>query len=256
MLSAAPMATVNSFQMFLWYSGTALLGVVAILLWVRRLYGEFPVFGFYIVFHLISSVVGLWAWKTHGIVLLDNIYRFSEFTDAILSFTLVLEIIAKALVSYPGIRRAAITVYLIAAFVLFTVAIWMVSTAPDSPVARIATSLAVLQRSAEFVRLGLLLILFLFCRFFGLTWKHYLFGIALGLGAATAIEAVNSSLRVELGWKFVQIYVVVAPLGYDLGLIAWVYYLVASESEVRVTQVPHFNSLTRWNTALEELLGI
>jgi hypothetical protein len=249
------MSTVSPLGMFLWYLGIVLLGAVVILLARRRLYREFPVFGVYVIFQFASAVVGLWAWNRFGIHLLSEVYNFGEFMDAILSMALVLEIFSKTLNPYPGIRRVGIVVYTVAGCVLSSVAIWMAAIAPTSEIAKIATHFVVLERSAQFVRVGLLFLLFLFCRFFGLSWRHYLFGIALGLAIATSVEALNNSLRIQFGWDIVRIYVIVAPLSFDLGVLTWVYYLVASESKVRITQLPQSAQLARWNTALEELLA-
>lgn len=249
------MSTINALGMFLWYLGIALLVAAAVLLKVRRLYSEFPVFGSYIVYHVFDALIALWIWKQFGVHYYSEFYKYSEYVDAVFAAALVLEIYAQTLTPNPAIRRTVFICCALVGVVLLMGGIWMVVTTPDSEIARLATRLIVLIRSAEFVRLGLLFLLFVLCRLFGITWRHYLFGIAVGLAISTGIDAVNGSLRIQFGWKIVKIYVAVAALCYDLGVAVRVYYLLASESEVRVTQVPPSKYLTRWNSALEELLA-
>jgi hypothetical protein len=55
--------------------------------------------------------------------------------------------------------------------------------------------IALLSRSVAIIQAGLLLVLFLFSRFFGLSWHSHTFGIALGFGVFASTELALSALH-------------------------------------------------------------
>jgi hypothetical protein len=240
----------------IWCLGLLLLGIVVMMTVRKKLYAEFPLFATYVTFQLTSGILLLWI-RLH----LNNLIYWKAWAvqagfDAVLTMAVLLELFSKMLKPYPGIRRLGHRIYLVAGVVLVAIAIWMVIVTPpsDESTATVILRIVSWQRSVDFVRFGLLFVLFMFCRLFGLTWKHYLFGIALGMGVLTGMEVIGESIRVEFGYHAHRIFAFIASSGYDLGLLVWSYYLVRQESKVYVTEVPYSPSLTRWNAALEELL--
>ncbi len=240
----------------IWVSGILLLGLVVSLVLRRKLYAEFPVFSAYAIFQLLTAALLLWIRLRYSNPVFFKAWALQSAIDAVLSMAVLLELFSKMLKPYPGIRKLGHLVYLVSGILLLAIGIWMLIETPPSDVSVAALTLKIVsgQRSADFVRFGLLFVLFIFCRLFGLTWRHYLFGIALGMAVLTGLELLGESVRVEFGYHIHRIYELVVSAGFDLGVVVWSYYLLRQESKVYVTEVPYSPNLVRWNSALEELL--
>src|ERR1035437_121048 len=241
-------------NLLIWISGILLLGFIAIMGIRRRLYREFPIFSTYVLFHLLHATLALWVYYR----LSSEVYYFfhwgGEAFDGLLSLALIYEIFSQALSPYPGIRRTGLRLYFIASLVLTLGAMWIAVSDPHSIYQRLNSAVISMDRSFEFMQVGLLFLLFVFHHLLGLSWRHYLFGIVLGLSISTTISVLSTAARLQIGMSWSNIFVLLAPLSYDLGLVVWSYYTATSESKVHVTEVPYSAHLTRWNHALEEIL--
>ena len=240
-----------------WIAGIGLLGFVAVTLVRRSLMREFPVFSFYIFYHFIQAILGLWVYAHYSGHVYWVVHWSSEAFDGPLTLALVYEIFSKAFRPYPGIRTVGLKLFLSAAVILLVAAAWTGLAHPG--MASVNAAVVIMNRSIESMRLVLLLVLFVFHRLVGLNWRHYTFGLALGLCVATIIATVNTTIRVYLGLQsptlFYLIYVIMAPLSYDLGVAVWAYYCATAESKLTVSEIPYSPQLSRWNTALEQLLA-
>ncbi len=251
------MQPLTTAHLWIWVSGILLLSLVVGLVLRRKLYAEFPIFSAYATFQLVTAAVLLWIRLRCSNPIYFNAWAVQSTFDAVLSMAVLLELFSKMLKPYPGIRKLGHLVYLIAGILLVAIAIWLVIETPKSDVSVATLTVWIVsgQRSADFVRFGLLFVLFMFCRLFGLTWRHYLFGIAMGMAVLTGLEVLGESFRVEFGYHIHRIYELVVSAGFDLGVLVWSYYLVRQETKVYVTEVPYSPNLVRWNSALEELLA-
>lgn len=238
-----------------WTTGIALLAFMTFMLVKRGLVREFPIFTAYVVFHLLQAAIGLWVAK-HFTMLIYYYYGFtSDALDGPLSLALIYEIFSKALSPYPGLRKSGLTLYCGAMVVLAAIGFFMLRANSYTEIQLFAVGILAMNRSLEFIRIGLLLLLFVFHRVFGLSWRHYLYGIALGLGTSATITAVSTTLRMQIGRSWNRFFLFLPPLAYDIGLVIWSYYLATSESKLQVTEAPYSASLSRWNAALEEILA-
>lgn len=105
------------------------------------------------------------------------------------------------------------------------------------------------------VQCGLLLGLFLFSRFLGLSWRRSAFGIALGLGVLTSVDLAMFALRAQLtsdvGADFLDLLITGAYLGC---VSIWIGYSLAPELKpASLAVVPH-DEVETWNTELQHLL--
>lgn len=241
----------------IFFGGVALLGILLGLLFWRKRWREFPLFTVYVGFQF-STAFGLWILARDGNYAAYWYFFWShELVDAVLSMMMVLEIFKTMLRTYPAIQRLLSRAALASLCGVAVVAAFMIWTAPD-PDTRFGfiTPICVLvARSADFLRFGLLFALFLFCRFLGLHWRNYIFGIAMGLGVSSALSALNDSMRLQITHGSLRLYEFGAPLSFDLGVLVWIYYFAFAKAEARVEQPTEVPVLARWNSALEQLLA-
>lgn len=240
----------------LWIVGLVSLTVILVMLARRRLYREFPVFTVYIFTQLVGWAVMLWVVPHFPRYVSWFGWLIMQCLDVVLSMVVLLEVFSVMLKPYDAIRRVGAVFCALVGTVLLVIAIWMAITAPPSEViyARITARVIAWQRSADFARLGLLFAWFVFTRIFGLNWRHYALGIAIGLGITAATEVLAESIRVQFGFNATHLMNLISPVGYNLGVLIWSYFFLRRESEVAMRQMLPSASLMRWNDALEELL--
>ncbi len=211
----------------------------------------FPLFFAYTVFHIANQVLGVIAFH------ISYIFYFYEFwtgemLDILLTLAVIQEIFLVAFKPYEALRRWGSGLYIAATLLLCSVAVIMGVQHPKgySP---LVSTLLTLNRSSNFVTVGLLFFLFLFCQLFGLTWRHYVFGIASGFALMGSIITATEAVRTHFGSAVDGWTKIIEPAGFTLGVAVWTYYFASSKSRVALDQVPGTEHLIAWNQALAEI---
>jgi len=220
---------------YLWIAPHAFLVVVPVLMFVRRLHRKFPLFFVYTLYEILEFLL-LFASRMigHG---LGGLYRYVFLVTAAgstaLRFGIIQEISNNVFHDYPrlmGIATASmrwITGILLVSAVL--VALYSSAAVSDNLLAGIM----LLDRSMAIIQAGLLLFLFLFSRMFGLSWRSYTFGIALGCGIFASTEIAGWTLGLAAATERSKDLLNLLPTGsYHVSVLVWLGYLVAAEKPV------------------------
>lgn len=243
--------------LFLWISPHVLLGVLAVILWKRRLYREFPCFFAYAVCEIAGFIPLFVLYSAQGTAGKQYSYAFSA--TLLLSIALrfgVIDEVAKDLFRESQFLKVSARRSLEGVTgLLLVIGVLLAVYAPGDNSARWYAGVFVVNRGAAMVQCGLLLSLLLFSRFLGLSWRRPAFGIALGLGILTSIDLATHALRAEFtstaGAEFLNLLVTGA---YLVCVLIWIGYLLAPEPEpASLTVVPH-DEVETWNTELQRLL--
>ena len=120
---------------------------------------------------------------------------------------------------------------------------------------RILSGVYVVDRTISIIQCGLLLFLFLFSSYFGLSWRSYVLGIAIGLGFYSVVHLATSSIWMRAG-PFNGSYIIdfVTMATFHCCVLIWFFYLVSQEPVRRsVGEIPH-NELEVWDRELGRLL--
>jgi len=115
--------------------------------------------------------------------------------------------------------------------------------------------LLAMERSIQLIQTGVLLFLFLFSKLFGLTWRHYIFGMALGFGVYASISLVASSLEAQFGKPVFALCSNLLASSYAMGAYIWSGYFLYKKKPDPVSRVPSSGQLRQWNEALAGLLN-
>ena len=243
----------------LWVSGPILLALTGGALLKRRLVYEFPVFFAYVAFHALRSV--LFAvyllYFQHRMSYADYFYAYwtAEAVSIGLGFAVIYEIYRLAFRNYDALRQLGALIFGGAAVVLLAAAVLTAASAPGADAPGIVRAVVLLERSVRVMQCGLLAFLFVLSSFFGLHWRHRLFGIALGFGVFATIELAAVAVRSQMGAAAAAAYSHIGTAAYACGLLTWVCYLLAPEAAPQYAGVVSHSYLSKWNQALLEMLG-
>lgn len=232
--------------------------VVAVGLMLRRqLCSEFPVFFSYLLFRILDEVGGVVIFHYLGRASLAYNYEYwiAQAVGLGLRFGVIYEIFLHVFRAYEGLRRASTLVFRWGGVLLLMAAIFVAILGPSSePIWALKGSLVV-QRSIDVVQCGLLLLLFLFASYFALTWRNYVFGVALGFGVMATLELLASAVAAQASPMLSGFLLNSVPrIGYDIALVIWAAYLISSEpARQDLTSLPQ-HDLEKWNQELLELL--
>jgi len=218
----------------------------------RKLVREFPLFFIYVLFQagragLLFLLEGRYAPYFYA-------YWVGQALSAGLGLAVVYELFSYVLRPYEAIRDLGAMLFRWALLILLGVAVVMASASPGTDTVRIVAGVLLAERSAEVVRVGLLLFLFLFASYLGLKWRDYAFGISLGFGLYGSVALAAVAMRGHAGSVATSVVSLVNSLAYTCALLVWVSYLLRPVAEAQpAARVPK-HDLEKWNQALLEIL--
>jgi len=242
-----------------WVTGPILLVLTGGALVKRRLVSELPVFFAYVAFHVFRSAV---LFAVHVLQVRQRVsyadyfyaYWAAQAVSIALGFMVINEIYRKLFQNYDVIRRFGTILFGCAAVVLLVVAVVTAASAPGADTLGVVRAVVLLERSVRVMQCGLLLFLFLLSFHFGLPWRNYLFGIAMGFGVFASIELIAVAVRAQVGVTGANVLAQVNSLAYAFGLVIWVCYLVAPAPVPQYSGIVFDNDLEKWNQTLLEVL--
>jgi hypothetical protein len=243
---------------FLWLASPVVQGIIVWLMIRRRLYREFPMFLLYTAFQVLFSPALFVLDHLSGVAIQQYWYAnwAGNIVNVLLRFAIIYEIFHHIFRSYVALQslgafliRWAVVLLLLAAVL---VTIYAPANADDY---RILAGLKILNRTVSLVQCGLMLFLFFFSSYFGLSWRSHLFGIGFGLGILASVQLAISTFGVQAGRIEASGIVDLVWFGaYDCCVLLWLSYLLAPEPARRpITGVPAHN-LESWNLELQRLL--
>ncbi len=242
--------------LFLWIAPHVLLAMLAVVLWRRRFYREFPVFFTYALYEVAEFILLFALYSVSGG---GKQYAYAYCATLLLSIALrfgVIDEVSKDLFRESQFLKVAARRSLqCVTGLLFLVGVLLAVYAPGDNSVRWIAGVSVVNRGAAMVQCGLLLSLLLFSGFLGVTWRGTAFGITLGLGVLTSVDLATYALRAEftskVGEEFLNLLI---PGTYLVCVLIWIRYLLAPELQpASPTVVPH-GEVETWNSELQRLL--
>jgi hypothetical protein len=240
----------------LWFASPLMQCGVMRRILVRRLFQDYPLFFSYVVAHILSFVSLFYFYHYCSENAYKQAYMGWDVIDAVLKFAVIGELFARVFSSYKSVHRLGTTIVRITSVVLVLSAVLVSALSDVADSNSWLSKFFALERSAEIVQTGLVLLLFALCYALGLRWKQPTWSIASGLCIITGVYLVAFTLRAELGNSYDQILSLISSAGYDLGVLTWLLTLYPQRSSVRPAASPPVPTwdVASWNRALMELL--
>ncbi len=242
---------------YLWVAPRLFQVAIVATMMRRKLHREFPVFFAYTLWEAvlgltqftldhISSVTPLQYWQVHW---------FGLCVSTALRFALIWEIFSHVFQPYPALWELGKLVIRWAGAVLLVVAVAVAVYSPSPQGLWVLSGVYVADRTISIIQCGLVLFLFLFSSYFGLSWRSYVFGIATGVGIYATEQLVASTIWFQSSpYSPTDIFSFVTMATFHCCVLIWFFYLVSHEPVRRpVGEIPH-NDLEVWDRELGRLL--
>jgi hypothetical protein len=167
---------------------------IAFVFFRRKLHLRFPLFFSYLIYGAVASgtlfVLHGGSYKTYF-----NAYWVSAALYTVLGFAVVYEAFMTMFRQHHGLQDFGSVLFRWATVVGIFMAITMVAGNPGADAHRVISFILSAERAIAVVQCGLLFLLVLFATPLGITWRHQLFGIILGLGVYSSIYFILLTQR-------------------------------------------------------------
>ena len=252
----------HPFVYYLWYYLWIAPHVFQVaVMWVmvrRRLHRQFPLFFIYTVAEVFqaAALVSISARLGFGTTYQQVFAGFLAVSTAA-RFGVIIEILNHVLKRYPAVDSTGRSFIRLSTVVLLAGAVLLAVVMPQTNSDFLLRATYSLDRSVTILQCGLLIALFIFSRYFSLSWSSLDFGLALGLGVFASVELATSAVWLHLG-KFGNTSVNLFSMGvYHCCVLIWLFYVLKPEkiSQNVPEQIPN-HDLEVWNQELQRLVRL
>ncbi len=250
---------------YLWVAPHVLQGILAFVMVRRGLHRQFPMFFLYTGFEVLQCGVLLAVSQfvsDFGAVYFQ-VFAVGLAVSTAIRFGVIHELFRHFFRRYPALSGPGRFLFRGATVLLLLIAVGLAISAPGSGVDQISRATAyrslegttfALDRAVTILQCGLLISLFLFSRYFGLSWRSNAFGVALGLGVFASLELATSAMRIYFP-SVARVFDISNMVTYHFCVLIWMVYLMAPEREPNYTlQALPEHDLEIWNRELQRLL--
>lgn len=241
----------------LWLIPTVLLGMIAAVLWRRRLVAEFPFFCGYAVMHVTRACVLFFVYHTYGYSSFAYfaVYWSAEAVDAAFQLALLYEIYSHVFRRYESIAHLGGVLFRWSLVALLVIAAASAAAGPGMGNDFLRSAVEMLHQSTIVVASGLLLLLFVFAASFGLGWGRYVFGLAAGLCICDSVELVVTVVRNQWGPIASETSSIIHTVAFNCSVLVWTWFFLRREAVPEIAKPVAAAELEKWNEALAELLN-
>lgn len=244
---------------YFWIAPHVILGATAWLIFSRGLHKRFPVFFVYTVYETFVFLLLFTCYLIgHGLAV--SLYRYAFIAtlagSTALRFGIIQEIFNSIFSDHERLEKLATTFLRVTTALLAITAILSVYYSSASAPDNLMVGIRLLERAVTIIQAGLLLFLFAFARLFGLSWRSFSFGIALGFAIFSSTELAKWTLEMNAVTERAKELLDLIPTGsYHISVLVWLGYLLRAEKPVdpRAFGPPNFSGpdMDRWSGELE-----
>ncbi len=237
--------------MALWIIPLLLQPIIAAAMIFRGQVRDFPVFFSYTLF--VSGRDLLLLFLRSRVQLYALIYWAGEPITIILGVAVMYEVLWRLIRPYPLLRFLGVRLFWISLGIAALGGVLMLEASQFRHIAFSIESVTLLERSARFVEVGVLVAFIFFISRFGLTWKHYTAGIVAGFGIAAGLQLALFELE-SLHMMSDNIFVLSNSAAYDCAVLIWALYFVPQRMLTDTVKGLPESGLAEWDEVLRGYL--
>jgi len=231
----------------LWFLPSAMLVVVALVMWRRGLVSRFPLFFTYTLLLPVRDLILMCL--PFGGPLYSTVFWWGEGVVVLVALGVIFEIVGYFVRTYPFLRFL-LRVLSVAGVAAGTLALALLLWGKGPSGADLALEWIIMtERSARFLQVCLLILAIALMSRLGLTWRNYALGIAAGFGVYAALDLILLELRAHLHALADNSFVLLRSAAYNLGVMIWAAYFLLPWGGGPVNRLPD-NDLAQWNDEL------
>lgn len=232
----------------LWLAPVILQPLIACAMLSRKLMRPFPIFFSFNILVPARDVALLFlAYPGNAY---SRVYWWGESVAVLLALGVVFETASHFVRPYPFLRLF-LRVLWIAGVIASVIAIALLWADGPSGASRVFEWIVLLERSARFLQVCLLIVAIALMSRLGLTWRHYSLGITAGFGVYAALDLILLELRAHLHVLTDAAFVLLRPAAYNLGVVIWAFYFFWPQVGNPVDRLPP-SGLANWDDALTQ----
>jgi hypothetical protein len=208
---------------------------VAIVVFYRRLYREFPFFFSYLMTVVVVEVIRL-TLQHRSQILYFYVYWATETIVVLLAFLVLYEVFLLRL--FPGINITPILRYLfpISAAVVAGLTLLMFVTAPSGGPTRLAVLVGEFTLALSFCQVAVLAFFCALMLFMSREWRRHELGIAAGFGIYGSVKLFTTVQRAQQHYGSAAIHQL-PTVAYAVAALIWLFYLSRSDPEPEETVI-------------------
>ncbi len=234
----------------LWFAHPVLQSVVAGVMFKRKLHRKFPVLFVYLVSQVPSFgiIFAAYTWGNYREFFYG--YWVCNIISLAIGFKVIHEVFLDVFRPYHALKDLGSVLFKWAALVMVLVAIVVAASSSVSSDGPMVEAVITAQRCVRVIQVGLVLLLLVFSKYVGISWRHFSFGVSLGFGAFALTEllvvALHASERISQNGGDMTNTVM-----YNISVLVWLTYS-SMKSPARET-VNTLLTSQRWDHGLGDI---
>jgi hypothetical protein len=257
-----------------WVTRVTLSLILFLVVIIRKAYREFPLFSIHSAWFALAGAAVLvvdYSPRFNGLQYFAAV-AISNGVEAILAFAIIYQMFTQRLSQYPAVRDLGTSAFRASTLVLVGAALALAWFSPGPASTHHWTSIySMIDRTVRLLQCGQLLFVFLFIRYFRISWRSRAFGIALGLGILSSSSLAVNAIRFQTASDFTQgatwhLLALTSDSTSIVAILVWLAYFLAPErvppedsfkfgddSKPPDSGLPE-HDLETWNRELQRLL--
>lgn len=211
----------------------------------NRLFRRFPWFFTSIAYDIVRQALSAIALAWPHVHAHFYVYWISMPLEYTFAFAVICEVFRRAFQTRIQFSPESIRIF-VGLNVLLLIASAALIFSGELPITGFAGLMLMLDRSAEFLRCGMLLFLWIFASELRLTWWHQLWGIAFGLGMYSAIGLITAAVDVATGKMCSHWLTPIPHFAYFFATVVWGIYFLKPEPARESLTVERINFVREW----------
>jgi hypothetical protein len=250
------MAQMHGYELVIWLMGVMLPLIVALRIWQTGLTAEYRALVRYNVACAVALLVEAYALRFASQAPTNNlycyIYWFCSIATDIFALAVMLEIFREIFKPYDALRQLGSVLFRWILGILVVVSVVSALSSADGKVIDVINkSMLMFDRGLQTLQCGVVLFLLLTYKFLGISFRHRVFGIAVGFGLYAAVDLMALSVTAWAPPRIVSMAGAIANLSAMAGYGIWLAYFFLPQPGRRISEAQPESR--RWEYALASI---
>lgn len=241
----------HNLGMLFWIVPLCLQPLIALSIAVRGQIRNFPIFFIYTLFVSARDLVLLFV--RHHTRMYSWIYFLGEPLAILLGVAVIYEVLWQLIRPYETLRSLGLRLFWISVVMTVLVGLWMLFSELEQGEFRMQ-SVVLIERSARFVQVTVLIVFILFISHLGLTWRHYTSGVVAGFGVAAGLQLALFELR-STQLVSSDTFHLLNSMSYSIAVLVWAVYFFSPRREPGLSNQLPKTDLAHWDQILRRYLN-